>query len=174
VPAPASPVVPGGHQDWVLPATPHLNLSPFLPGGQPSVVSPGSGGIAGPGLGGTIHDAPVIRIAPGDSHLRFVGTSLATDEGTPEVRLDGVPLAMSDSDWDRIVVAVPRHVTSGSLEVRLPDGSVQAYRLVREPSPDDAGTTANGHHGNGSGPLETVTGSADPDLEDDRWSGDEA
>ena len=95
------------------PATPAI--SPVTPG--PIVAGPI---VSGPSLVDRLQHGPrVVRIGPDASHLQFAGTSLATGDESPEVRLDGVPLAMSESDWDRIVVAVPPEASSGLLEVAL-------------------------------------------------------
>ena len=89
--------------------------------------------VSGPGLVDRMRMSPrVVRIGPDASHLQFAGTSLATEDETPEVRLDGVPLTLSESDWDRFVVAVPPDAASGLLEVALPGGSVRHYRLERD------------------------------------------
>jgi len=88
---------------------------------------------AGPSLVEKVRQGPMrIRVAPGASHLEVIGSSLAGDDLAPNVRLDGEPVAIAEHDWDRIVVPVPLAMTSGLLEVELPDGEVTAYELVRD------------------------------------------
>ncbi|HEX9538235.1 MAG TPA: hypothetical protein VGA04_08700 [Streptosporangiaceae bacterium] len=108
--------------------------------GQPQVISvqpvgasppapapsPAPPVLAGGGL------TPLIRLAPDTSHLHVLGTSLGSEDAEPVIRLNGVPVAASEADWDRIVVPVPRDLVSGTLEVELPDGAISRYQLVRD------------------------------------------
>jgi hypothetical protein len=61
-----------------------------------------------------------------------MGTGLAADEGRPEVRIAGVPVALAEADWDRIIVPVPRHVGDALLEVELPGGEVIHFNVIRD------------------------------------------
>ena len=74
----------------------------------------------------------MIRLGPDTTHIQLMGTGLAADEGRPEVRVAGVPVALADADWDRIVVPVPRHVTDAPLEVELPGGEVTHFHVTRD------------------------------------------
>jgi hypothetical protein len=73
----------------------------------------------------------VIRLGPDTTDIHLMGTGLATDEGQPKVRIAGVPVAVSEADWDRLVVPVPRHVTDAVLEVELPGGEVTHFHIAR-------------------------------------------
>jgi hypothetical protein len=106
----------------------------------------------GPSLAEKARSAPLVRLGPGASHLQLVGTSLAADETVPRISIDGVPLEVTENDWDRIVVALPPEVTSGVLEVELPGGDVSQYELVREVADDD-GFHASPPPANGSADL---------------------
>lgn len=86
---------------------------------------------------GAVH-WPLIRLAPDTSHVHVFGSGLVGDEGVPEVRLNGRPVAASEADWDRVVVPIPSDLAAATLEVTLVDGSKSRYELAREP-------TANGH-----------------------------
>jgi hypothetical protein len=120
--------------------------------GQPQVISahpvsepapPTVQPAPGPSLAEKTRRSPLqVRLAPDTSHIRLTGTSLATDEGWPEVTLNGTPVALSEADWDRIVIPIPPEVTSGVLEVALPGGEVTHLHVVREPR--DRGWTADG------------------------------
>jgi hypothetical protein len=74
----------------------------------------------------------VIRLAPDSTHLHFSGTNLVSETGWPEARLNGEPVALSEADWDRIVIPVPAHLDSGVLELALPGGEVNRFQLIRE------------------------------------------
>jgi hypothetical protein len=133
--------------------------SPVVRGPRPSLRTPPADGPApAPSLVEKTRRAPsLVRIGPDASHLQVAGTSLATDDAMPEVRLDGVPLAMSESDWDQIVVAIPLEVESGLLEVELPGGGISHYRIVR----DRPSTAAAGDEFDGSWPDDGDGGAAD-------------
>jgi hypothetical protein len=121
---------------------PVARLRQALQLGRPAVTSVrptnGSGDPAGqPGGRPSIADklaAPpqVIRLGPDTTHIHLMGTGLAADEGRPEVRVAGVPVALADADWDRIVVPVPRYVTDAPLEVELPGGEVTYFHVTRD------------------------------------------
>ena len=103
---------------------------------QPA-TSPGPVGRGGPVLGpGPL---PLIRLAPDTSHIHLIGQALATDEGMPEIRLNGRPVAASEADWDRVVVPIPSDLATGTLEVTLADGTTSSYELARDVDP------GNGH-----------------------------
>jgi len=107
---------------------------------------------ARPSLADKLHGPPqVIRLGPDSTHIHLAGTGLAADEDQPEVRIAGVPVALAEADWDRIVVPVPRHVTDAVLEVDLPGGEVVHFHVVRD-------------HGNGRG---------HPEHGPDPWLGEE-
>jgi hypothetical protein len=77
-----------------------------------------------------------ILLAPDTEHLHLLGTHLVTEEGLPEVRLDGQPVALAEADADRIVVPVPLHLTEANLDVTLPGGEQHRFALRREPVND--------------------------------------
>jgi len=74
----------------------------------------------------------LIRLTPDTSHIHVLGTALGSEDAEPVIRLNGVSVAASEADWDRIVVPVPRDLVSGMLEVELPDGATSRYQLVRD------------------------------------------
>jgi hypothetical protein len=93
---------------------------PGPPGGRPSLAD-------------KLQEPPqVIRLGPDSTHIHLAGTGLAADEDQPEVRIAGVPVALAEADWDRIVVPVPRHVTDAVLEVELPGGEVIHFHVIRD------------------------------------------
>jgi hypothetical protein len=121
---------------------PVARLRQALQLGRPAVTSVrpanGSGDPAGqpgggPGIADRLAGSPqVIRLGPDTTHIHLMGTGLAADEGRPEVRIAGVPVALAEADWDRIVVPVPRHVTDALLEVELPGGEVAHFHVERD------------------------------------------
>ena len=71
-------------------------------------------------------------MTPDTEHIHLLGSGLASEDGPPDVRLNGEPVLPFEADDERIVVAVPRHITSATLEVTLPDGQAQRYDLQRD------------------------------------------
>jgi hypothetical protein len=86
-----------------------------------------------PSIADKLQEPPqVIRLGPDTTHIHLMGTGLAADEGRPEVRIAGVPVALAEADWDRIIVPVPRHVGDALLEVELPGGEVIHFNVIRD------------------------------------------
>jgi hypothetical protein len=139
--APVQPVQPG--------------IQPHFGGFQPSAGLPSLGGVMhpssplpnqavvnGPALHGVQPVAftpkppvahPVIRIAPDVAHIRLSGRNLMSEEGPPDVRLNGMSLSLAHADDDHLIVALPERDRSGMLEVQMPDGQTQTYRLELAP-----------------------------------------
>jgi hypothetical protein len=88
---------------------------------------------------------PLIRLAPDTSQVHVTGSGLVGEEGTPDVRLNGRPVATSEADWDRVMVPIPPDLTAGTLEVTLADGSTSRYELAREPATNGHQTASTWH-----------------------------
>ena len=68
-------------------------------------------------------------LAPHLRRVSLMGAGLMNDEQAPTVRLNGETLNITELDHDRMVVELPEHATSGSLEVSMPDGEVTSFEL---------------------------------------------
>src|SRR5260370_10815026 len=73
----------------------------------------------------------VIRLAPDSTHLHFSGTNLVSETGRPEARLNGEPVALSEADWDRIVIPAPAHLDRAVLELALPAAQANPFQFLR-------------------------------------------
>jgi hypothetical protein len=74
----------------------------------------------------------IIRVAPSLKRLRVSGDNLTSEQGTPSVTLNDVPLDTVHADDDAFVVQLPEQHTGGTLDVRLPDGEVMTWMLSVE------------------------------------------
>ena len=86
---------------------------------------------------------PGISLRPAIRHFELQGRNLIADSGRPAVRLDGHELRVVSGDDERLVVEAPSELTSGLLEVEMPDGETQAFELQMDDT--DPEFTANGH-----------------------------
>ncbi|MEZ5426054.1 MAG: hypothetical protein R2747_07310 [Pyrinomonadaceae bacterium] len=76
--------------------------------------------------------APVV-VAPGVKRLSLLGNNLVGGQGLPEVRLNDVPLSITEAEHDYLTVEMPEEPESGALEIFLPDGEQVTYQLSFEP-----------------------------------------
>jgi hypothetical protein len=72
---------------------------------------------------------PVIHISPDVSHLHLQGANLIGAGGPARVRLDNVPLEITNAEDNRLAVRLPGSARSGALHVDLPDGETLEYVL---------------------------------------------
>lgn len=73
----------------------------------------------------------VISIPPGTQRLELHGRNMLPPDDHARVRLDNQPLAIAESDEDRLVVELPENA-AGALEVDLGSGNVTTYQLEPE------------------------------------------
>ncbi|MEA2588132.1 MAG: hypothetical protein QOH66_1059 [Actinomycetota bacterium] len=143
---------PDGDGTAARPTRPHPSFPSPGPDDREQDQAPAS---PQPGLADRLRHAPhTIRLGPDASRIHLVGTSLATEDGWPEVTLDGQPVALAEADWDRIVVPIPSDVESGVLEVALPGGAVNRYHVVREATNGTPVGDEESAPGAGDGPWE--------------------
>lgn len=109
--------------------------------GKPQVtgVSPSTSPappLLSPGFNPPQAGVPVIRISPDTSHLHFQGVNLVGANGPGNVRLNNLPLEVTNAEDDRVAVRLPTPARSGKLQVDLPGGETLDYVLeVHEPQP---------------------------------------
>ncbi len=75
---------------------------------------------------------PIIRLAPGSRRLSLSGSNLVGEEGPPSVRLNDRQLDIAQAENDHVVVHLPAQPEAGTLEVSLPDGTVETFELTLE------------------------------------------
>jgi hypothetical protein len=82
---------------------------------------------------------PVLRISPDTSHLHFQGVNLVGASGPSNVRLNNLPLEVTNAEDDRVAVRLPEPGRPGKLQLELPGGETLDYVLdVQEPQPRKA------------------------------------
>ncbi len=103
--APPSPVGPP------TPVGPPISVGPPIPVEPPITVRP-------PGIG----------VPPIGPRVRLQGHNLL-DDGSPQVRLNGQPLAIAEADDSGLTVQLPHGARQGELQVALPTGETLSYQL---------------------------------------------
>jgi len=71
----------------------------------------------------------VIQVAPNTRRLQLFGANLIGEAGAPQVFFNKQELGLAEADDDRLVVELPEDLSSGALEIALPDGQQLTYEL---------------------------------------------
>ena len=78
---------------------------------------------------------PRLRVSDRARKLKLRGGNLLEEGRVPRARLDRRDLVISRSLEDEVIVELPEMHHGGLLEIDLPDGGLERYELVVEPSP---------------------------------------
>src|SRR5262245_11390357 len=71
----------------------------------------------------------VIQVAPNTRRLQLLGANLIGEAGAPQVFFNKQELGLAEADDDRLVIELPEDLSSGALEIALPDGQQLTYEL---------------------------------------------
>lgn len=74
-----------------------------------------------------------VWVPEGARSFTLHGENLLAQEILPEVRLNGLSLAIEEADNDRLVIRLPETAESGTLEISLADGETLNLALAVEP-----------------------------------------
>jgi len=81
-----------------------------------------------PPSSGSPAKTPVIRVPIGSRRLNLKGNNLVGEDGPPAVRLNDKSLEVLQAENDHVVVDLPQ-AESGTLEISLPNGSIESFEL---------------------------------------------
>jgi len=70
-----------------------------------------------------------IQVAPNTRRLQLLGANLIGEAGAPQVFFNKQELGLAEADDDRLVIELPEDLSSGALEIALPDGQQLTYEL---------------------------------------------
>jgi hypothetical protein len=121
-------IVPPGKTPPPVKRTPPILVKPPRPDpfppphDAPPVVRPGKTLVA-----------PIsknaIQVAPNTRRLQLLGANLIGEAGAPQVFFNKQELGLAEADDDRPVIELPEDLSSGALEIALPDGQQLTYEL---------------------------------------------
>jgi len=120
--------VPPGKTSPPVKTTPPIMVKPPRPDlwpppqAAPPVVRPGNTPVAP-------ISKNVIQVAPNTRRLQLLGANLIGEAGAPQVFFNKQELGLAEADDDRLVIELPEDLSSGALEIALPDGQQLTYEL---------------------------------------------
>ncbi|MCH8950524.1 MAG: hypothetical protein IID49_00125 [Proteobacteria bacterium] len=115
-------LAPGGLADRIRQGIKRPPEAPLAPAGKAPRARPGK---------------PVIRVGKGARQIRLRGDNLLDAGIAPRARLDGRELPILAATARSVSFGLPENVAAGALEIELPDGARQAYRLDVDPAGED-------------------------------------
>lgn len=71
----------------------------------------------------------VIQVAPNTRRLQLFGDNLIGEKGSPKVFLNKQALDLAEAEDDRLIIELPGELSSGALEIEMPDGGQFTYEL---------------------------------------------
>ncbi|MCH8167370.1 MAG: hypothetical protein IIC03_05510 [Proteobacteria bacterium] len=115
-------LAPGGLADRIRQGIKRPPEAPLAPAGKAPRARPGK---------------PVVRVGKGARQIRLRGDNLLDAGIAPRARLDGRELPILAATARSVSFGLPENVAAGALEIELPDGARQAYRLDVDPAGED-------------------------------------
>ena len=120
--------VPPGKTPPPVKTTPPIMVKPPRPDlwpppqAAPPVVRPGNTPVAP-------ISKNIIQVAPNTRRLQLLGANLIGEAGAPQIFFNKQELGLAEADDDRLVIELPEDLSSGALEIALPDGQQLTYEL---------------------------------------------